>query len=47
MYNRALLKSGNEIPGPAIIYEYSSTTFVPTEYISSIDEYENIVIRKK
>jgi len=46
VYRRELLKTGNEIKGPCIIYEYSSTTFIPPGYTSHIDEYENLVIVK-
>ncbi|RKY86643.1 hydantoinase/oxoprolinase family protein [candidate division KSB1 bacterium] len=46
VYRRELLKTGNRITGPALIYEYSSTTFIPPGYIALIDEFENMIITK-
>lgn len=47
VFNRDLLKPGNRITGPALLYEYSSTSFIPPDYAATIDEYENIIIRIK
>lgn len=44
IFERERLLPGNEIEGPAIIVEYSSTVVVPPEAICKIDSYENILI---
>jgi N-methylhydantoinase A len=41
---RDKLLSGNRIPGPAILVEYSSTIVVPPFTEASVDEYGNIVM---
>lgn len=46
IYERRGLKPGMEIEGPAVIEEYSSTTFVPHHYKAIIDEFENIVLER-
>jgi len=45
-YLRNLLDPGNQISGPAIILEYSSTTLIPKGFEGSIDPWNNIVIEK-
>jgi N-methylhydantoinase A len=44
VYDRSKLEAGDRFPGPAIIVEYSSTTFLPPATSSLVDEYENLVI---
>lgn len=44
-YDRAGLKAGNQIAGPAIINQYDSTTVVPPGLTAEIDRYGNIIIR--
>ena len=43
-YQRERLRPGNRLQGPAIIVEYSSTTFVPGDFKVHIDEWRNLVI---
>jgi N-methylhydantoinase A len=45
VYDRARLKSGNRIPGPAIVIEMDSTTLILPGHSGEIDEYGNIMIR--
>jgi N-methylhydantoinase A len=44
VYERALLRSGDSFPGPAIINEYSSTTVVPPGDSVSVDQLGNLII---
>jgi N-methylhydantoinase A len=44
IYDRKALGHGNEVKGPAIIGEYSSTTFVPPNFVCRVDEYLNLVL---
>jgi len=44
LIDREKLKGGNRIDFPAIILEYSSTTFIPPGYEAEVDKYGNIVI---
>jgi len=44
IYNRDLLKTGNEISGPAIIEQMDATIVVPPRYSAKIDPFLNIMI---
>jgi N-methylhydantoinase A len=41
---RDRLLSGNRIPGPAILVEYSSTIVIPPFAEAHVDEYGNVVM---
>jgi N-methylhydantoinase A len=47
VYDRQLLGYGNVIIGPAIIGEYSSTTFVPPGFQCDVDKFGNLILMKK
>jgi N-methylhydantoinase A len=44
IYERSLLRAGNRIAGPALIFEYSATTALPPGYMCFVDSYTNMVI---
>jgi N-methylhydantoinase A len=44
IYERAKLKSGNKIHGPAIVTEMDSTTVILNNHIADIDQFGNILI---
>ena len=44
VYDRAKLKAGNRIKGPAIIVEMDSTTVILTRHTGTVDKYGNILI---
>jgi N-methylhydantoinase A len=44
IYDRALLKADDIIPGPAIIVEMDSTTLIETRHVGIVDDYGNILI---
>lgn len=44
LYDRSKLKSGNVVPGPAIILEMDSTTLILPDHIGTIDDWGNILI---
>jgi N-methylhydantoinase A len=44
LYDRALLRSGNHIVGPAVIIELSATTYLPTGWEASVDGFSNLVL---
>ncbi len=44
VYDRTLLSYGNVVRGPAIIGEYSSTTFVPPGSSAEVDRFGNLVL---
>jgi N-methylhydantoinase A len=44
VYDRALLKAGNKIRGPAIVMEMDSTTVVLPKHTGTVDQYGNILI---
>jgi len=43
-YERAALKAGNRLEGPAIVNQYDSTTVIPPGTTASIDRFGHIVI---
>jgi N-methylhydantoinase A/oxoprolinase/acetone carboxylase beta subunit len=43
-YDRAALRAGNRIEGPAIVNQYDSTTVVPPGIAAHVDRYGNIVV---
>ena len=44
LYDRAKLKSGNVITGPAIVQEMDSTTLILPDHAGTVDSYGNILI---
>ncbi len=44
IYDRAKLRAGNRIPGPAIVTEYSATTLIPPEWSGRVDRYGNLIL---
>lgn len=46
-YLRSLLGAGNQLPGPSIVMEYSSTTLISAEFEAEIDQWDNLVIENK
>ena len=44
VYERSLLRAGNRISGPALIFEYSATTAIPPGYVCNVDAYRNLLI---
>ena len=47
VYIRNDIREYTKIKGPALIVEDTSTTFLPPDFICSIDNYENLIIKKK
>jgi N-methylhydantoinase A len=45
-YSRDSLLSGQHIPGPAIVTEYSATTWLPPKWNARVDKLGNLVITK-
>ena len=43
-YDRALLRAGDRVEGPAIVEQYDSTTVIPPGFVAEIDRSGNIVI---
>jgi N-methylhydantoinase A len=44
IYERALLRAGHRIAGPALIFEYSATTAIPPGYLCTVDAYRNLLL---
>jgi N-methylhydantoinase A len=44
VYDRSRLNAGDRFRGPAVIVEYSATTFLPPESTAGVDEHLNIII---
>ena len=45
IYDRAKLRSGDVIPGPAIVIEMDSTTLIESGHAGTVDPVGNILIR--
>ena len=43
-YDRAALKAGNRLEGPAIVNQYDTTTVIPPGLSAHVDRFGNIVI---
>ena len=44
LFDRARLRPGNRITGPAVIVELSATTWLPTGWIASVDAFNSLVL---
>jgi N-methylhydantoinase A len=44
IYDRAKLRAGDRIPGPAIVIEMDSTTLIETDHVATVDRVGNILI---
>src|SRR5205823_6001706 len=44
IYDRAQLGAGDRLSGPAVVLEYSATTFVPPDSKAYVDKHLNLVI---
>jgi len=44
IYDRALLRAGDLIPGPAIVTEMDSTTVILADCAGRVDKFGNILI---
>ena len=47
VYDRAKLRAGNRIPGPAIIAEYSATTLIPAAWAARVDHIGNLILEPR
>ena len=43
-YDRAALKAGNRLDGPAIVNQYDTTTVIPPGISAHVDRFGNIII---
>jgi N-methylhydantoinase A len=46
VYDRAKLRAGNRLAGPAIVTEYSATTVVPPGWRARVDAFGNLVLER-
>jgi N-methylhydantoinase A len=46
LYDRSALTPGHVIPGPVVIGEYSSTTYVPPGFRAEADRFHNLVLTR-
>ena len=44
LYSRSLLKAGNIIDGPGVIFQYDTTNIIPPEWQALVDERGNLII---
>jgi N-methylhydantoinase A len=47
LYDRERLEAGARLVGPAVIFEYSSTTVVPPDFTCEVDKYLNLILKAK
>ena len=46
VYRRQELRKDTELAGPAIIIEYSATTYVAGGWLARVDQYSNLLLSK-
>ena len=46
LYDRAHLEPGHQFPGPAIIFQYDTTTVVPPAWKVAVDPWLNLVLTR-
>jgi N-methylhydantoinase A len=44
LYDRARLRPGNRFAGPAVVFQYDTTTVIPPEWEAAVDHFGNLVI---
>jgi N-methylhydantoinase A len=47
LYDRTKLHPGAIIPGPALIFQMDSTTYIPPDWEASVDRYRNLILEFK
>jgi N-methylhydantoinase A len=47
IYDRAKLRAGNRIFGPAIVTEYSATTLIPPDWAGRVDRNGNLILEPR
>jgi len=44
LYLRDLLRPGHRLPGPAVVYQYDTTTLIPPGWSAAVDGVENLIL---
>jgi N-methylhydantoinase A len=47
IYSRSALLAGNRISGPAVVTEYSATTFIPPDWRGRVDPDGNLILEPR
>jgi N-methylhydantoinase A len=47
LYNRDKLRAGNRFRGPAIVFQYDTTTVIPPSWVAEVDAYGNLILRRE
>ncbi|HSH02005.1 MAG TPA: hydantoinase/oxoprolinase family protein, partial [Anaerolineae bacterium] len=47
IYERSLLRAGDELPGPAVVVQYDTTTVVRPGWVATVDGYDNLILVRK
>jgi N-methylhydantoinase A len=47
LYDRERLEAGARLVGPAVVFEYSSTTVIPPDFECYVDEYLNLALSRR
>ncbi len=47
LFQRELLKSGNRFYGPAVVFQYDTTTVIPPGWQAKVDGYGNLILTSK
>jgi len=46
LYERTRLRAGNWLHGPAIIFQFDTTTVIPPDWVARVDRFRNLLITK-
>jgi N-methylhydantoinase A len=44
LYDRAKLQAGHRFAGPAIVFQYDTTTVIPPEWETAVDAFGNLLL---
>jgi N-methylhydantoinase A/oxoprolinase/acetone carboxylase beta subunit len=44
LYDRAKLQSGHRFTGPAVVFQYDTTTVIPPEWETAVDPFGNLIL---
>ena len=45
-YERGKLRPGHQFGGPAIVFQYDTTTVIPPGWAANVDEYGNLILSR-
>jgi N-methylhydantoinase A len=44
VYDRASLRPGDRLPGPCVVEQYDTTTFLTPRFVATCDDFGNLIV---